>query len=1407
MNLSITVEIADRRILWVGPGLLRELDIETSDIVGRFIVDIADRSSRSTLARLFTGPKWIDRSFDGAPVVLTSRSGPMEFELRSVRYINHQGSRVAFIRLDRSATNGTTPTVGVVQPAKEAISFAGTADKQYICADNHVNGDVATKARHDLVRYAGDELTGLPLRAGLLAHLDAAPFDKWSAVVVVDIDHFGRLNARLGSEAGDQILVEFGARLAACVRGGDFAARLSGDRFGILGNVHDIDEARAIAARVERVIAEPFQIGGSLISIAASIGAAWGRNAGDAHVLFDHAEIALNEAQLNGGRQLRFFEANQAATSWADLAVFAADVREALSSGQIYVAYQPIVELASGRLEKLEALARWNHPVRGAINPAEFIPLAERSGTIAELGEWILDRSCADLAALAAHGIDAEISVNMSVVQLRDPGITTRVASVLARHDIRPNRMWIEVTESVLLDDRALVPLHQLHDLGVHLVIDDFGTGYATFQYLTRLPVDALKIDMTFVSGLGIDASDTAIVRSVINLAKELGLQVVAEGVETESQRAQLVALGCRLAQGWLFNPALPFDELVVAYGSSLGGVAALASPDGSFEELQRLAALRACKILDTAADDAFDSVVRLATQLLATPMGLVSLLDSNRQWFKARIGIEATETSREVAFCHHAIAHPRQPFLVRDVLLDERFVNNPFVTGEPNIRAYAGIPIRSREGLPLGTLCVLDTVPRDFTDEQIAQLTMLADQTGAMLDLRRRAAELTDLLHSGHPSTLAAHGLVSVTQSERDGATAVGEAVVELTRISERLDDTPGQPANVLRFGALELRLSARMVSIDGEDIDVSAKDFDLLAYLSTNAGRVCTRAELLHEVWHSAPDSQNATTVTEHIYRLRSKIEVDPSRPRLLRTVRGVGYLFEPPVGESNGEAPTAESDPRSGEFIHDDTRIVAADAGMLDMMMAAEPADVIGHDVLDVIAPSSHPAAQARMEMQATGQAPGPQVISLRTTTGTEVITMIRSADVDFDELPAVVVSVREIIDPPHLMRQLVNGVINEVSDAVIVTDPDLHVLSWNPAAERLYGWAEREVLGHTLQNVVRSLKPFDLATVRTEIERSGRWTADADQITRHGTIVEVVTTVNVIFDSGGAIVAIVVVNRPQRERGSVLPAVGHPASSWSEVQRAVNRNEFVVYYEPVVSLVDRAVVAVNVRVRWLRPDGGTWDLVDFIGDVESANALGHLARYVYPTAFLQFEQWHRAGRSIELAIDVSANQLADPEFLGVLAPVVVRLRVAGSSLWLKMRESELRVATDLTYDGLQSLTAAGARIAVGGLGSGWASATTLRRFHVDALAFDSSIIDTTRAQVDDLKSAADAVALGAELSIPVWVEGVSDERHHDLALRLGCTAGSGRLYGGPTLGYHLDIGRPERPNADRRDLPGR
>ena len=777
------------------------------------------------------------------------------------------------------------------------------------------------------------------------------------------------------------------------------------------------------------------------MSLSVSVGASWGPNRETIGRLFDQAERALRDAVTSGGRRLCFHDPDGEAGDWDDDSSFAADLRRGLASGAFHVAYQPIVELGTGRVVKVEALARWNHPERGSIPPDRFIPLAERSGVIDELGAWILRRACLDTVAFHAEGIDVDLTVNLSAVQLRDPDIARSVADALAEAGLAPARLWIEVTESVLVDDLAMAPLHQLQDVGVRLVIDDFGTGYSTFQYVSRLPADALKIDTSFVAGLGIHPSDTAIVRSVINLARELGLQVVAEGIETESQRAQLLALNCRLGQGFLFDRALPFDAFIAANAPSLPASPSEPAPNVAANETMRLAALEACKVLDTDREAPFDSLVQLASQLLTTPMALISLIDADRQWFKARVGIEMSETARDVAICAHTIEQPKEPFVVADTSLDDRFADNPLVTASPNIRAYAGMPICSREGFALGTLCVLDSRPRIFTAEEVDLLSILAEQAGTLLDLRRRAAEL--------------HALIRRLRSSRSDE-AVGAPDIRATSTSTRRhrprlrsssswrerphDSTSRSRTWPTSCVSGRSRSTCRRVPSNAitSTIDLTPKEFELLAFMSARSGHVFSRVELMQYLWPSTRESRAAAVVTSHIRSLRAKLEPNPLERQLIRTIRGQGYRFDPNDStSSSGDGAPPEL--LTGSFTHIDGRIATADAGMLSLLSAKRELDVVGHHVLEFIAPVSRPATQARLEMRAAGQVPGPQLITIQAADGHQIVTLVQSTAVELDGRAAIAFTFREVLNPPRLLRQLVSGVLNQLPDAVIVTDP--------------------------------------------------------------------------------------------------------------------------------------------------------------------------------------------------------------------------------------------------------------------------------------------------------------------------------------------------------------------------------
>ena len=595
-----------------------------------------------------------------------------------------------------------------------------------------------------------DALTGAAARGVLFDLLSHGAAGEQSVVVLLDLDSFSSVNSRFGVQVGDAILIIFADRLRASMRPGDLLARVGADRFAVWGPIADEADAGKLTEALAVVTDEQFDIAGQSLAITASIGAAFG-DALDGVQLFDRAERALRDATASGGRSVRFFDPTAVPGPWQDDRGFVDDVHRALAAGEFNVVYQPIVDMRDGMMLKVEALARWRHHELGDISPVDFIPIAERTGAIGAIGEWVLRTACADVVEHLPPRV--ELAVNVSAVQLHDAAFPEAVLAILRETGLPERRLWVEVTESVLVDAMALTPLQQLHEAGARLVIDDFGTGYSSLQYISRLPVEAIKVDRSFVSGLGVDARDTAIVRSVVNLGEELGVEVIAEGVETRAQAEHLLDLHCHRAQGWLYSKAEPIAA--VALRSETAAFEASTAPQIDLESI-RLEALAATEIMDTTSEAAFDSLTRLAAQLLGSPMALVSLVDRDRQWFKSRVGFDATEIARNIAFCAHAIAQPDSVFIVPDAAEDSRFADNPLVTGPPYIRFYAGAPIRSRENLGLGTLCILDTRPRNFSAGDAQVLRSLADQASALMDLRRRSVELTAQLRSALPPEFA---------------------------------------------------------------------------------------------------------------------------------------------------------------------------------------------------------------------------------------------------------------------------------------------------------------------------------------------------------------------------------------------------------------------------------------------------------------------------------------------------------------------------------------------------------------------------------------------------------------------------------------------------------------------------
>jgi diguanylate cyclase (GGDEF)-like protein len=414
-----------------------------------------------------------------------------------------------------------------------------------------------------MVRH--DTLTDLPnrvlLRERLAEALDAATANQRTAVLYLDIDRFKAVNDETGHAGGDDLLKAAGARLTACVGERSTVARVGGDEFAIIrtGVSAGGSEAASLAARIGEAVRLPFHMQGRDIVIEASIGIAIAPDdAIEPGELIKNAELALQRAKAEGRGLVRFFEAEMDERMKAQRTMEAA-VRNALATGEFSLYYQPVIDLADGRITGCEALIRWHHPERGEISPAEFIPIAEEVGLIVPLGEWVLRQACADARRWPE---DVRVAVNLSPIQLLNPRLVPVVLNALASGGIAASRLEIEITETALMQntETTLSALHRLHSLGIRISMDDFGTGYSSLSNLRSFPFDKIKIDRSFISGLPDREDSVAIVRAVASMAASLGMVTTAEGVETSAQMDRVRKLGVTEMQGFYFSRARPAD-------------------------------------------------------------------------------------------------------------------------------------------------------------------------------------------------------------------------------------------------------------------------------------------------------------------------------------------------------------------------------------------------------------------------------------------------------------------------------------------------------------------------------------------------------------------------------------------------------------------------------------------------------------------------------------------------------------------------------------------------------------------------------------------------------------------------------------------------------------------------------
>ncbi|MDX6216549.1 MAG: hypothetical protein QOG99_2133 [Frankiales bacterium] len=613
---------------------------------------------------------------------------------------------------------------------------------------------------------AHDSLTDLPNRSLLLARLDAAlSRGEQVGVLFLDLDRFKVVNDGLGHAAGDLLLVQVAIRLREVMRPEDMVARLGGDEFVVLCRHAEESASGNVAQRVLDVLNRPVTTanGGELV-IGGSIGIALAGPGDSGELVLRDADTAMYAAKQAGGGRFRFFstELREAAIHRHELEV---DLRAALRARELGVVYQPVISLAHGRVLGCEALVRWNHVRRGQVSPAEFVAVAEQSDLILELGDYVLGQALSDVALWPASdgGPPPTVAVNVSLRQLVSAGFPARVAEVLATSGVEPTRLCLEVTETVLVGDVEPVVevLEKLRDVGVRLSIDDFGTGHASLTYLARFPVDQVKIDQSFVAGLGVDAGSAAIVGGVVGMAHTFDLRVIAEGVETETQLAALREMGCDAVQGFLLGVPMTPQELAFllrrrdvdgAVPRPRDGRIDLADP--STEEVRHTTLLvEGAKAVTGRLD--LESVLQHAFTTLAASVefegGAILLVED--QQVRIAAGLPAPTPEAMAARIplgqgvSGSIAVTGEPRYLPDITIASTVTANRRSQGaSTGVRSWFGVPLIA-EGRPIGVLQVDSTKVDAFREaDRLAVLSFAPVVTLAVVTAQRAAEQLRQI-------------------------------------------------------------------------------------------------------------------------------------------------------------------------------------------------------------------------------------------------------------------------------------------------------------------------------------------------------------------------------------------------------------------------------------------------------------------------------------------------------------------------------------------------------------------------------------------------------------------------------------------------------------------------------------
>jgi len=584
----------DGSFLRVNRRLCEILGYPEGELVGRLVTEISEPEAGQRREQRFIRKDgsvvWVDLTI--APV--NSPDGVRQYDIAVMEDITErkqaEARRAAHTRYQEAIAAFGQAALAMRVPGEltdEALRTVqralGTDDVAYVGGELKVHGPLSYEAQSFLATATSllstglqriesemrvsflaqfDPLTGLPNRA-LLADrfsqmiLQAGRRSALLGVLFIDLDDFKLVNDTLGHAGGDDLLKKVARRLHSSVRPGDTLARISGDEFAlVLADLSRPEDAGMVAQKLLERLAEPFMLSGRETFVTASVGiAAFPSDGQDAETLLGAADAAMYRAKQSGRNAYHFFtaEITQRTRVRAQLAL---ELRRALERNEFALAYQPKIELATGLACGAEALLRWNHPERGVVGPEEFVPVLEETGLIVPVGEWVVRRACEDVKAWQSAGLKVlPVAVNLSARQFRQQHLDARIRSLVDGAGIAPRLIELEITESQLMQDpdHAVRVMNALREAGIRMAIDDFGTGYSSLAYLTRFPVASLKIDRSFVAGALSDAAAATIVRTIIEMAHTLGFTVVAEGVETDGQRAFLRQFGCEQGQGFLF--------------------------------------------------------------------------------------------------------------------------------------------------------------------------------------------------------------------------------------------------------------------------------------------------------------------------------------------------------------------------------------------------------------------------------------------------------------------------------------------------------------------------------------------------------------------------------------------------------------------------------------------------------------------------------------------------------------------------------------------------------------------------------------------------------------------------------------------------------------------------------------